>query len=156
MDTASSASRIARRRAALAIVAAIALMVGACSPTSVRSLNITGPWARTSPAVAGAGAAYLTIQNTGNVADALLGGSSPAARVVEVHETKDMGSGTMGMQRVERLEIPAGSTVELKPGSYHLMLIDLARELKAGETIEITLDFEKLGPVKVTAEVRAG
>ena len=62
----------------------------------------------------------------------------------------------LGMQRIERLEIPAGATVELKPGSFHLMLIDLTQELKAGETIEMTLSFEKAGDVKVTAEVREG
>ena len=62
--------------------------------------------------------------------------------------------GMVGMQPIERLEIPAGATVELKPGSYHIMLIGLKQELKAGETIEITLTFEKAGDVKVTAEVR--
>ena len=60
----------------------------------------------------------------------------------------------MGMQPIARLEIPAGGTVELKPGSYHIMLIDLTKELKAGDTIEITLKFEKAGEITVTAEVR--
>ncbi len=60
----------------------------------------------------------------------------------------------MGMQPIARLEIPAGGTVELKPGSYHIMLIDLTQELKVGDKIEITLKFEKAGEVKVTAEVR--
>ena len=58
------------------------------------------------------------------------------------------------MQPVARLEIPAGGSVELKPGSYHIMLIGLKQDLKAGDTIEITLTFEKAGEVKVTAEVR--
>ena len=65
-----------------------------------------------------------------------------------------MGGGMMGMQPIARLEIPAGGTVELMPGSYHIMLIDLKQELKAGDKIEITLTFEKAGEVKVTAEVR--
>jgi periplasmic copper chaperone A len=60
------------------------------------------------------------------------------------------------MQKVDRLEIPAGGSVQLKPGSYHIMLIDLTQELKAGEKIEITLNFEKAGAVKVMAEVREG
>jgi copper(I)-binding protein len=62
----------------------------------------------------------------------------------------------MGMQKVDRLEISAGSKVELKPGSYHVMLIGLKRELQVGETIEIVLTFEKAGDVTVSAEVRAG
>ena len=64
------------------------------------------------------------------------------------------GGSMMGMQKMDRLEIPAGGSVELKPGSYHIMLIDLTRELQAGEKIDLTLKFEKAGDVKVTAEVR--
>ena len=130
--------------------------------------------------VAGAGAAYMVIENTGSAADFLVGGSSDVAKAVEVHETVAIrspprrwsprawamespaasgggmapGGAMMGMQKMDRLEIPAGGSVELKPGSYHIMLIDLTRELKAGEKIDITLKFEKAGDVKVTAEVR--
>jgi hypothetical protein len=131
-------------------------------------------------AMASAGAAYMVIANSTAEADALLGGSTPVAATVEVHETyevasaepeastgmggmesaapgamESMGTGMLGMRQIERLEIPAGGTVELKPGGYHLMLIDLNQELVAGETIELTLTFEKAGEVKVTAEVRA-
>jgi hypothetical protein len=157
------------------VVASIAV---GCSSGSSASIKVTDPWARTSSMMAAAGAAYMTIQNSGSAADALVGASSPAAKTVEVHETyemgspmpsasdgKDMGSpmpsasgdmggGMMGMRPIARLEIPAGGTVELKPGSYHIMLIDLAQELKPGDKIEITLTFEKAGEVKVTAEVR--
>ena len=111
----------------------------------------------------------MIIENTGSSADALTRASSDVAPAVEVHETVDMssampgasdggmgGSPVMGMQKIDRLEIPAGGKVELKPGSYHVMLIGLTRELQAGETIEITLTFEKAGEVKVSAEVRAG
>jgi periplasmic copper chaperone A len=176
--------RSGRMLARLATIAIIALLVAACSSGSGGSggIKTSGTWARTSPLVAGAGAAYLVIQNTGSAPDFLLGGSSDVAKVVEVHETvaipdgsaapaasgmgmaspkaSDGGMGTggsmMGMQKMDRLEIPAGGSVELKPGSYHLMLIDLTRELKAGEKIDLTLKFEKAGDVKVTAEVREG
>ena len=77
------------------------------------------------------------------------GMASPAA-------SGGMGSGGMlGMQPVDRVEIPAGGTLELKPGSYHIMLIGLNQDLKVGDTIEITLKLEKAGDVKVTAVVRA-
>jgi copper(I)-binding protein len=65
------------------------------------------------------------------------------------------GGTMMGMRPVARVEIPAGGTLELKPGSYHIMLIGLSKDLVVGEKIEITLKFEKAGEVKVTAEVRA-
>jgi copper(I)-binding protein len=95
--------------------------------------------------------------------DALVGASSPAATTAEVHETVAMGTpapgasgdaGMMGMQPVKRLEIPAGGSVELKSGSYHVMLIGLKKDLKAGDTIEITLTFEKAGKVTVSVPVR--
>ncbi len=152
----------------------MALIAGACSSGSssgaatAGSIAISGAWARTSPMVAGAGAAYMVIKNTGSEADTLLGGSSPAAASVEVHETylveaspeasMGMGSGDsgtmMGMRRIDQLEIPAGGSVELKPGGYHIMMIDLAAPLNAGDKIEITLTFANAGDVTVTAEVK--
>ena len=161
--------------ARLALILASALLATACSGGTSGGtsggLKITDPWSRTSPMVAGAGAAFMVIENTGSAADALVGGSSPVAKAVEVHETyvveeaspdasampqaSNGARGTvMGMRPIERLEIPAGGTMELKPGSYHVMLIDLTSELKVGDKIELTLTFEKAGDVKVTAEVR--
>jgi len=109
----------------------------------------------------------------------LVGGSGPAAKTTEVHETYKvggspaawmdggmaspaasadggMGSGgtMMGMRPIPRLDIPAGGSVEFKPGSYHIMLIELVAPLKAGDKIDITLMFEKAGEVKVAAEVK--
>ncbi len=178
-----------RVMARLALVLAVALLAAACSGGSGSGLKLTDPWARTSPMVAGAGAAYMVIENSGTAADALLGGKSDVAKAVEVHETyelasaapmasempaesSDMGGtespvasgmpvpslGTgamMGMRKIDKLEIPAGGKVELKPGGYHILLIELTRELKVGDKVEITLTFEKAGDVKVTAEVRA-
>jgi copper(I)-binding protein len=137
-------------------------VLAACSSGSA-SIIVSDPWARASSAMASAGAAYMTIENTGSAADALIGASSPAATTVEVHETMVMGSpapgasgdgGMMGMQPIARLEIPAGGSVELKPGSYHIMLIGLKQDLKVGDSIEITLKLEKAGEIKVTAAVR--
>jgi copper(I)-binding protein len=158
--------------AALLVVAALA---GCSSPGATGGaggITVTDAWARPSSMTASAGGAYMVIANTGAAADALVGATSPAAATVEVHETfmmpapsasggMGMGSpaasgGMMGMRPIPRLEIPAGGTVELKPGSYHVMLIGLVADLEPGATIEITLRFEKAGEVKVSAEVRAG
>ena len=176
-------TRSGRILARLAPIALVALLVAACSGAA-GDIKISEPWARTSPMVAGAGAAYMVIENKASAADALIGAASDVAKAVEVHETyevasempmesmgtasempmasaapmasMDMGSEMMGMRKIDRLDIPAGGTVALEPGGYHIMLIDLTRELKAGEKIEITLKFEKAGDVKVTAEVREG
>ena len=151
------------RLGGLLVAALVVVSLAAGCSSGGGSIKVAEPWARASSAMASAGAAYMRIENTGSAADALIGAASPAARTVEVHETVAMGSPApdasgegemMGMQPVARLEIPAGGTIELKPGGYHIMLIDLNRELKAGDKIEITLTFEKAGTVKVTAEVR--
>jgi hypothetical protein len=173
-----AARRLARRAglvlAALVVAGAAA---GCSSGGDTAEIAITDQWARASSAMAAAGAAYMTITNNGTAADALVGASSPAAETVEVHETVAMmptpaasdgmgggmespaatdgtGGGMMGMQPIARLEIPAGGTVKLEPGGYHIMLIGLTQELKAGDKIEITLKFEKAGEIKVEAAVR--
>lgn len=64
------------------------------------------------------------------------------------------GGGMMKMQPVDSVPVPAGETVELKPGGFHVMLLDVQKELVPGDTIEVTLSFELAGEVTVTAEVR--
>jgi hypothetical protein len=118
-------------------------------------MSISGAWAR--PAAAGGqSAAYLTMTNTSGTMDALLSATSPAAGKVELHETSIDGSGMTGMHPVARVDVPAGQAVELKPGSYHLMLMGLTGELAVGKTIELDLVFEKAGKVVVQAEIRQG
>jgi hypothetical protein len=163
MTPARRLTRLGGLLLATLVVASVA--AGCSSGGGTAEVKATDAWARASSAMASAGAAYMTIENTGSAADALIGASSPAATTAEVHETVVMGSpapgasadgGMMGMQPVKRLEIPAGGTVELKPGSYHIMLIGLKQDLKVGDSVEITLTFEKVGEIKVTATVREG
>jgi hypothetical protein len=171
--------RFGRLAGLLAATLVAATLAAGCSSAGDAAITITDPWARNAPKTAGAGAAYMVIQNAGSAADALVGASSPVAKAVQVHETYVIespmpsasdamgtdesplpsasgapGGEMMGMRPIERLEIPAGGTVELKPGSYHIMLLELTNELKAGDKVEITLTFEEAGEVKVTAEVR--
>jgi copper(I)-binding protein len=87
----------------------------------------------------------------------LVSASSPAAGIVEVHEMK-MEGGIMRMRAVPRLALPTGVTVQLKPGSYHVMLMDLKQPLKKGDTVTLTLRLEhkdsKIESLDVRAEVR--
>jgi copper(I)-binding protein len=150
-------------RIALVAVTSLVLLAG-CSATAASPsarISVTDAWARASSATASAGAAYATITNAGGSADALIGASSTAAATVEVHESVAMGSpdasggGMMGMQPVVRVEIPAGASLQLKPGGYHLMLVGLVTDLKVGDSIGLTLTFENAGEISVTAQVRA-
>ena len=80
--------------------------------------------------------------------------ASPVAKIVEVHEMK-MEGGMMKMRAVDKLALPAGKTVELKPGGYHVMLMDLAQPLKEGDTVPLTLTFEDKAGKKQTQDVKA-
>jgi copper(I)-binding protein len=96
----------------------------------------------------------LTLSNLGAAPDRLLGGATPVASQVEVHEMS-MDGGVMRMRPVSGgLVIPAGGTVALKPGGYHIMLIGLKTPLTAGTMVPLTLRFEKAGLVKLQVPVR--
>lgn len=99
------------------------------------------------------GAVFMTLRNTGGAADRLIKAESMVAKVVELHNVID-NNGVMEMRPVENIEIPAGGTVLLKPGSFHVMLIGLQRELKLGESFEVTLHFQQAGAIKVSSTVR--
>lgn len=132
-------------------------VLAACSSagSSGAAITIGDPWARAA-AAGGQSAAYFTMTNTSSTADALLSASSPAAGMVEVHETTVDGSGMSAMHPVDRVDVPAGESVVLKPGSYHVMLMGLTSELPVGKTIQLDLVFERAGKVVVQAEIRQG
>lgn len=119
-------------------------------------LDVKDPWVRgTVPAQKVTGA-FMQFSSQGGVS--IVGAASPAAGVVEIHEMA-MDGGVMKMRAVQRLDVPPGRPVELKPGSYHVMLIDLRKPLVAGEVVPITLKVEgkdrKVEAVEVKAAVRA-
>jgi uncharacterized protein YcnI len=117
--------------------------------TRVGPLVIEAPWARATPVGAKVGGAYLKITNTGSTPDRLVGGEFPVAESVEVHEMATA-DGIMKMRELPNgLEVPPGQTVELKPGSFHLMLTGLREPLKQGGTLKGKLVFEKAGAVDV-------
>ncbi|MEZ5322180.1 MAG: copper chaperone PCu(A)C [Microthrixaceae bacterium] len=126
------------------------------------------------------GAAYMTL--TARTDDALVAVKAEGiAGRIELHETKAEGAmtstsasgtmttttagmtgqtsptspaGTMTMRPVDRIELPAGEAVALRPGGYHVMLIDLTKPLQVGAPIELTLDFEKADDMTITVPVR--
>ena len=116
---------------------------------SLGELKIDHPWTRATPGGATTAAGYARITNTGGQADRLLGGSFTRAERVEVHEMS-MQDNVMRMRRLaDGLEILPGETVELKPGSFHLMMIGLSEPVSQGERIRGTLIFERAGTVDV-------
>ena len=119
------------------------------------SLDISDPWSRATPKGSSVAAGYVKITNGGSAPDRLIGGSSDVASKFEVHEMK-MENGVAKMCPVKGgLEIKPGETVELKPGSFHVMFVGLNKSLSAGDHFKGTLVFEKAGPVNVDYDVRA-
>ena len=100
------------------------------------------------------GGVFMGIMNHAEAGDRLLSGGTPAAAKVELH-SMSMDGGVMKMRAMPAgIAIPAGGTVDLKPGGMHLMLIGLKAPLKKGETIKLSLRFEKAGLVRLEVPVR--
>lgn len=115
------------------------------------AIDVTDPWAR--PTIPNRpGAVYLAIRNTGDAADRLVGARAEGVGAIELHRSEET-DGTMTMTPVEAVEVPAGGMAELAPGGHHLMLFDIETPLKVGETLELTLEFERAGAVPVSVPV---
>ena len=134
----------------LAIAAASLLLLAGCAPQG--GVEITDYWVKSSEmsTVGGMTAVYGTITNNSNEDVVLVGGSTEVAGVVEVHEMAMIG-GEMKMQEIDGgLVIPAGQSVVLEPGGNHLMLMMLASDVLAGDTIEVLFDFDGADDLTLT------
>jgi copper(I)-binding protein len=141
--------------AALLLFAPATAQAEAPTPVKAGALQIEMPWLRATPGGAKVAAGYLRITNTGSEPDRLLSASMPLAGRGDVHEMSMQG-GVMRMRPLAQgLAIEPGKSVELKPGGYHLMFLDMKGALKQGDNVPVTLTFEKAGTVTVTFPVGA-
>jgi copper(I)-binding protein len=139
-----------RKRLWASAALAAGLFAGVATAADIK---VSEPWSRATVRGASVGVGFLTIANTGKEPDRLLGGTTPSAEKVEIHETRADG-GVMTMRAVpEGIEIKPGATLILKPGSYHLMLVGLKAFLLPGEIVHLTLNFAKAGPLAVDLPV---
>jgi copper(I)-binding protein len=120
----------------------------------VGELEITMPWSREIPPNAPVAAGFLSIRNGGASDDRLVGVRSDASERVEIHEVRHEDGVARMRELTDGLLIPAGSTVELKPGGYHLMFITPKDGFKQDDVVLATLQFEKAGEVQVAFKVR--
>ncbi|HSW22120.1 MAG TPA: copper chaperone PCu(A)C [Burkholderiaceae bacterium] len=123
------------------------LSAAACAQTTVKDA-----WVRGTVEQQKASGAFMQITSAGG--GKLLSVSSPVAGVTEVHEMAMEGT-TMRMRAVGSLELPAGKAVELKPGGYHVMLMDLKQQLKAGDAVPLTLVVEGKDGKRETLQLQA-
>jgi copper(I)-binding protein len=120
----------------------------------IADLEIDHPWSRATVATAKNGAVFLVIKNEGGTADRLIAASSPVAEKAELHEMV-MDNDVMKMRMVGAIDLPAGRSVALEPGGFHIMLMGLKKPLEESRSFPVTLTFEKAGNVTVTAVVEA-
>jgi periplasmic copper chaperone A len=142
------------------IMFVISVLLAACSPAapdaSQNGIEITAarvvlPGGDAMSGMDSTLAAFMTIKNTGAAADRLTGVSVDFGEA-SLHETK-MDGDVMKMNAISGVDIPAGQVVELKSGSYHIMFMNMTRDIKVGDSVSIVLEFEKAGKVTVPVKV---
>jgi copper(I)-binding protein len=136
----------------IAKITALLLSTTLCAPLWAQTVEVKDAWARATVQGQKATGAFMKITAKENAT--LVAASSPVAGVVEVHEMK-MDGDVMKMRALESgLALPAGKAVELKPGGYHVMLMDLKLPLKKDTTIPLTLTFKDAKGVQSTQELK--
>ena len=145
---------LARRLFLTAAVSLIALPAAA-QDYKLGSLEITTPWTRATAPTARSGGGFMTITNKGTTADRLISARSTASDKVEIHEMQMDGSVMRMRELAKGLDIPPGATVLLKPGSYHIMFMELKAPLAKDAKVPLTLVFEKAGSIDVQLNVEA-
>ncbi len=133
--------------------AALSATLGSLSLNVLADISVKDPWVRATVAEQKATGAFM--QLTATKSSRLISATSPVAGVVEIHEMT-MEDNVMKMRAVPNgLDLPAGKTVELKPGSYHVMLMDLHQHIQVGESVPLTLVVENPDKKRETIEVKA-
>ncbi len=132
----------------------IASLIGLSATAWAQSttVKVEDAWVRGTVATQKSTGAFMRLTPSANAR--LVSASSPVAGLVEIHEMA-MDKDVMKMRQVPGLDLAAGRTLELKPGGYHVMLMDLKQPIKGGESVPITLVFEDAAKVRFTQEIQA-
>ncbi len=140
---------------ALAVVSLCNAAHGFAHDIKAGNLIIGHPWSRQSPMAADVAAGFLVISNQGAEDDRLVKATAEITPVVQLHDMKMMGDVMKMVELPDGIPIPAGTTVELKPKSLHIMFMEVKSQPAVGEMFKGTLTFEKAGTVDVEFEVMA-
>ena len=124
----------------------------AAASTAFAQVNVKDPWVRATVPAQTATGAFMQLNAAKGAR--LVEARSPVAGVVEIHEMA-MVNDVMKMRAVKGLDLPAGKAVDLKPGGYHVMLMDLKGQIKEGDAVPITLVVEGRDKKRSTIEVKA-
>ena len=130
----------------------LSMSLALASLASIAQVTVSEPWVRATVPQQKATGAFMKLQSAQDAK--LISAKSAVAGVVEVHEMA-MDAGVMKMRAVDGLALPMGKAVDLKPGGYHVMLMDLKSQLKEGDAVPLTLTFETKDGKRQTMEVKA-
>jgi len=143
-----------RTRKILLAIAAVAAAAPALAVNfEAGPISIDAPWARPTVGDGNSTAAYMKIENSGDAPDRLTSVKTDAADHVMLHESRMEGDVMKMVHLPDGVEIPARGAAELKPLGLHVMVMGLKTPLKVGETLPLTLVFEKQGEVPITATI---
>lgn len=132
---------------------AFALAAIALTAAAHAQVSVTDAWVRATVAQQKATGAFMQLKSAQDAR--LVAGQSPAAGVVEIHEMMHENNMMKMREMKDGLPLPAGQTVELTPGGYHIMLMDLKQQVKDGETVPLTLVVEGKDGKRQNIEVKA-
>ena len=130
----------------------VATTLSLAAAASFAQVQVKDPWVRATVPQQTATGAFMQLSSPTDAR--LVSASSPVAGVVEIHQMK-MENEVMKMRAVSGVDIPAGKGVELKPGGYHVMMMNLKSQVKEGDTVPLTLVFEGKDKKRQTVEVKA-
>lgn len=147
-------------RKVLPVLWLILLLLAACGggdattePAATGGITVEDAWARPPVMAGGNGAAYFVVRNSGDTADRLIGVASPLA-MAEMHESVMAEDGTMSMNPVDGVDVPAGESVAFERGGLHIMFMGVAEPPAVGDTIPLTLTFQNAGEMTIDVPVR--
>ena len=146
-------SKLILPAAAAALALALASAFAHAHSFKLGGINIGHPYARVTVAGQPTGGGYLRLDNKGRD-DKLVSARAAVSASVELH-SMSMDGDVMRMRQVDAIALPAGKSVELKPGGFHIMFVGLKAPLKAGDKFPMTLKFERAGEVEVIVNVEA-
>jgi copper(I)-binding protein len=128
------------------------MLLASLTVPALAQVEVNDPWVRATVPQQTATGAFMQLRSAQAVR--LVAAKSPVANTVEIHEMK-MVDNVMKMRAVPGVDLPAGQTVELKPGGYHIMLLELKQQMKDGDSVTLTLVVEGADKKRESIEVRA-
>lgn len=141
------------------MIVVLSLLLIACSQIKTQpvssTIQIKDAWIRLMPPIAKNSSAYMSIHNSSSLNDQLIGVKTSIAEAAELHTVTRTGE-LSSMRPVKSINIPPQTRVMIKPGGFHIMLINLSRSLKFNESILLILKFKRAGEIKIYANVKEG